>query len=88
MLTEKDYGYAVDWWTLGVTMYEMLIGQPPFEADNEEELFDRIVNNNVLYPKWVSSLARSLLMQLLTKDPSRRYDVYLFPICMHGPGVK
>ena len=91
MLTETDYGYAVDWWTLGVTMYEMLCGQPPFEGDDDEDVFDHIVNSNVSYPKWISSLARSLLMQLLKKDPLRRYIciiIIVFPMCMHAQGVK
>ena len=84
MIQEKDYGYAVDWWTLGVTMYEMLCGQPPFEADDELELFDNIVNDSVSYPRWISSSARTLLVQLLKKDPLQRYvSLNLFPMCMH-----
>ena len=86
MLEAKDYGLAVDWWSLGVAMYEMLCGQSPFEADNEDKLFKCIVNDEVLYPRWISSQARTLLMQLLIKDPSRRYVCY--PTCMHVQGVK
>ncbi|XP_017300306.1 protein kinase C epsilon type-like [Diaphorina citri] len=40
ILQELDYGPSVDWWALGVLMYEMMAGQPPFEADNEDDLFD------------------------------------------------
>ena len=37
ILQELDYGASVDWWALGVLMYEMMAGQPPFEADNEDD---------------------------------------------------
>lgn len=42
-------------------MYEMMAGQPPFEADNEEDLFDAIVKDEVLYPIWLSREATSIL---------------------------
>ncbi len=61
ILEEKDYGPSVDWWALGVLMYEMMAGQPPFEADNEDELFEAILNDEVLYPVWLSREANSIL---------------------------
>lgn len=42
-------------------MYEMMAGQPPFEADNEDELFDSILHDDVLYPVWLSREAVSIL---------------------------
>ncbi|MPC39787.1 Protein kinase C-like 1B [Portunus trituberculatus] len=59
ILKELDYGASVDWWALGVLMYEMMAGQPPFEADNEDDLFESILHEEVLYP-------------FMTKEPSRR----------------
>ena len=44
ILQELDYGASVDWWALGVLMYEMMAGQPPFEADNEDDLFESILH--------------------------------------------
>ena len=41
-------------WALGVLMYEMMAGQPPFEADNEDDLFESILHDDVLYPVWLS----------------------------------
>ena len=61
ILEEKDYGSSVDWWALGVLMYEMMAGQPPFEADNEDELFEAILKDEVLYPVWLSREANSIL---------------------------
>ncbi|XP_037543505.1 protein kinase C epsilon type-like [Nematolebias whitei] len=40
ILQELDYSPSMDWWALGVLMYEMMAGQPPFEADNEDDLFE------------------------------------------------
>lgn len=56
-----DYDAAVDWWAMGVLMYEMMAGQPPFEADNEDELFECILHDDVLYPVWLSREAVSVL---------------------------
>lgn len=42
-------------------MYEMMAGQPPFEADNEDELFEAILHDEVLYPVWLSREANSIL---------------------------
>ncbi|CAB1311854.1 unnamed protein product [Coregonus sp. 'balchen'] len=58
---ELEYGPSVDWWALGVLMYEMLAGQPPFEADNEDDLFESILHDDVLYPVWLSKEAVSIL---------------------------
>jgi novel protein kinase C epsilon type len=61
ILQELDYGASVDWWALGVLMYEMMAGQPPFEADNEDDLFESILHDDVLYPVWLSKEAVSIL---------------------------
>lgn len=42
-------------------MYEMMAGQPPFEADNEEDLFESIQHDDVLYPVWLSKDAVAIL---------------------------
>lgn len=42
-------------------MYEMMAGQPPFEADNEEDLFESILHDDVLYPVWLSREAVAIL---------------------------
>lgn len=67
ILEEKEYGPSVDWWALGVLMYEMMAGQPPFEADNEDELFEAILNDEVLYPVWLSREANSILRGVSTE---------------------
>lgn len=66
ILQELDYGPSVDWWALGVLMYEMMAGQPPFEADNEDDLFDSILHDDVLYPVWLSKEATNILKAVST----------------------
>ncbi|KJH50331.1 kinase domain protein [Dictyocaulus viviparus] len=72
ILQELEYGVSVDWWALGVLMYEMMAGQPPFEADNEDDLFEAILNDDVLYPVWLSKEAVNILKAFMTKNPSKR----------------
>ena len=57
IVREEEYGSSVDWWALGVLMYEMLAGQPPFESDNEEDLFDAILHDDVVFPAWLSKVS-------------------------------
>ncbi|XP_077334810.1 serine/threonine-protein kinase N3 isoform X1 [Lithobates pipiens] len=72
VLTDTTYTYAVDWWGLGVLIYEMLVGECPFPGDDEEEVFDSIVNEEVRYPRFLSSEAIKLIRKLLRKAPERR----------------
>lgn len=72
ILQELEYGASVDWWALGVLMYEMMAGQPPFEADNEDDLFESILHDDVLYPVWLSKEAVHILKGFMTKNPNRR----------------
>ncbi|KAK2708104.1 calcium-independent protein kinase C-like [Artemia franciscana] len=72
ILQELDYGATVDWWALGVLMYEMMAGQAPFEADNEDDLFESILHDDVLYPVWLSKEAVSILKGFMTKNPAKR----------------
>ncbi|XP_049819763.1 protein kinase C isoform X2 [Aethina tumida] len=72
ILQELEYGASVDWWALGVLMYEMMAGQPPFEADNEDDLFESILHDDVLYPVWLSKEAVSILKGFMTKNSSKR----------------
>lgn len=71
----QPYGLAADWWSLGVLTYEMLVGRPPFEGDDDDELFKNIIGKPVLYPRLLSSQAKSLLQKLMVKRPSKRWAV-------------
>ena len=67
-MLEQRYGRAVDWWAFGVLMYEMLLGQSPFRGDDEDEIFDAILEDEPLYPITMPRDAVSIL-QKVTRRP-------------------
>ncbi len=72
VLEDNDYGRAVDWWGVGVVMYEMMCGRLPFYSRDHEVLFELILVEEVKFPARLSEVAKSLLLGLLTKDPNKR----------------
>ena len=56
----QPYGPEVDWWAFGVMLYEMMSGHPPFQGEDEEELFTSIVNSEVRYPRIWSKEAKDI----------------------------
>lgn len=77
VLEDNDYGRAVDWWGLGVVMYEMMCGRLPFYNQDHEKLFELILMEEIRFPRTLSPEAKSLLSGLLKKDPKQRWDCCL-----------
>lgn len=73
IIRSKGYSKAVDWWSLGVLIYEMLVGRPPFRAKNPVDLYEQILDCRVPWSEEISPVAKNLLLGLLTPDLSRRY---------------
>ncbi|XP_053126599.1 ribosomal protein S6 kinase alpha-5 isoform X6 [Hemicordylus capensis] len=73
---EKGHDKAVDWWSLGVLMYELLTGASPFTVDGERnsqtEISRRILKSEPPYPQEMSALAKDIIQCLLMKDPNKR----------------
>ncbi|XP_019504121.1 PREDICTED: RAC-beta serine/threonine-protein kinase-like isoform X2 [Hipposideros armiger] len=72
VLDDNDYSRAVDWWGLGVVMYEMMCGHLPFYNEDHERLFELILTEEIHFPRTLTPEATALLTELLKKDPKQR----------------
>ena len=75
MISNQGHGKAVDWWSLGILMYEMLFGQPPFYSIDIERTYDLILNAevNIINNRIkVSKDCEDLILRLLDKNPKTR----------------
>jgi len=70
----NKYTKAVDWWSVGILIFEMLTGAPPFASDQIQQLFEKIIKTQVIFPKTVSVDAADLISKLLQKEPLKRLD--------------
>jgi len=75
------YNSSVDWWSFGVLLYEMLIGQSPFHGDDEDDLFHSICHDTPHYPRWIGRDAQNCLSLLFERVPEERLGM---PSCQHG----
>lgn len=73
IILSKGYNKAVDWWALGVLIYEMAAGYPPFFADQPIQIYEKIVSGKVRFPSHFSSDLKDLLRNLLQVDLTKRF---------------
>ncbi|XP_043550649.1 cAMP-dependent protein kinase catalytic subunit alpha-like isoform X3 [Chiloscyllium plagiosum] len=73
IILSKGYNKAVDWWALGVLIYEMSAGYPPFFADQPIQIYEKIVSGKVRFPSHFSSDLKDLLRNLLQVDLTKRF---------------
>ncbi len=74
MVQGLEYSLAVDWWSVGILLFDMLTGSPPWTHKNEKALCDLIVNAKLVLPNFLSPDAISVLAGLLQRDVSKRFD--------------
>ncbi|XP_025422209.1 serine/threonine-protein kinase Aurora-2-like [Sipha flava] len=72
MVSGDSHDKSVDIWSVGVLLYEFLVGKPPFEAPTYEETYRRILNVQYIFPQHVAPLARDLISRLLKVKPELR----------------
>lgn len=68
----QGHDKAVDWWSLGILLYELTVGIPPFYSQNVNEMYSKIQSSALRFPQFVSENCKSLITGLLNRDPKKR----------------
>jgi len=72
ILSSKPYGYSVDYYTIGVLLYEMVVGRPPHYTEDRRIMYQNIANKKPNIPEYLPSDVRDLMSKLLEIDPRKR----------------
>jgi len=78
IIITHGHGLEVDWWALGIFMYEMLIGSTPFYHDNQSEVYNQVLASRISFPSSFDPVAKDIVRRLLIPDPSARFG------CLHN----
>ncbi|GAV02844.1 hypothetical protein RvY_13359 [Ramazzottius varieornatus] len=73
IILSKGYNRAVDWWAVGVLIYEMAAGLPPFMSDQPIQTYNKIVSGKVKYPSHFSNDLKDIVKNILQVDVTKRY---------------
>ncbi|ETO10308.1 protein kinase A catalytic subunit isoform 1 [Reticulomyxa filosa] len=71
----QGHGRAVDWWTLGVLIYEMLASFPPFFDEDPMQTYRKIIRGHLKFPRYFTQESRELIRQLLRSRPVKRLGI-------------
>lgn len=85
IVSERPYDHKVDVWSLGIILFELAVGRPPFYAESYHKLIPKILSDKVRYPKDMDVSLRDLIDGMLQKSPSSRYD---WPQIINHPFMK
>eukprot|EP00595_Chromulina_sp_UTEXLB2642_P003757 CAMPEP_0196765640 /NCGR_PEP_ID=MMETSP1095-20130614/10249_1 /TAXON_ID=96789 ORGANISM="Chromulina nebulosa, Strain UTEXLB2642" /NCGR_SAMPLE_ID=MMETSP1095 /ASSEMBLY_ACC=CAM_ASM_000446 /LENGTH=291 /DNA_ID=CAMNT_0042124017 /DNA_START=1202 /DNA_END=2077 /DNA_ORIENTATION=- len=72
VLARQGHGRAVDWWSTGALLYEMVVGLPPFYSRNRQIMFEKIMKADLQFPPTMNDIAKDILTKFLTRDPKLR----------------
>eukprot|EP00128_Syssomonas_multiformis_P003931 Colp12_sorted_trinity150504_noHs@3396 len=73
IILSKGYNQGVDWWALGILVFEMLAGYPPFYADQPIEIYEKIIAGRITFPSHFSPEGKDIVRNLLQTDITKRY---------------
>merc|ERR1719449_469250 len=73
IIQSKGHGRAVDWWALGILIFEMLAGYPPFYEENPFGIYQKVLAGRIDFPKHFDVKAKDLIKRLLIADRTKRY---------------
>jgi len=72
IINMRGHDMSVDWWAMGVLIYELLTGRTPFVGGSSQATYQKVLNTEPKFPAHFTEHARGIVRQLLTKDKSRR----------------
>ncbi|KAL9546860.1 hypothetical protein MBANPS3_006458 [Mucor bainieri] len=72
ILMGLEYDITVDWWSLGILIYDMMTGSPPFSSNNRKKTIDSILTKKIPMPYYLTADGKDLLSKLLRKNPNAR----------------
>eukprot|EP00397_Hematodinium_sp_SG-2012_P004679 GEMP01004691.1.p1 GENE.GEMP01004691.1~~GEMP01004691.1.p1 ORF type:complete len:488 (+),score=53.58 GEMP01004691.1:219-1682(+) len=72
VIGSKGHSFGVDWWALGILIYEMLDGMPPFHGNEVSTIYEKIMRCEITYPRRFNQAQRTLIGALLNPDPTKR----------------
>merc|ERR1712130_241240 len=72
IVTGSGHDKAVDWWSLGILLYELTVGIPPFYSQNVNEMYNKIQHGVLRFPPFLSDSCKKIIVAFLNRDPKKR----------------
>jgi len=76
IITGAGHGKAVDWWSLGILLYELTVGIPPFYSQNPNEMYQKIQTGVLRFPPFLTVECRNIIVELLNRNPAKRHGAH------------